>query len=91
LNAFLSQWLQYVGKAGDILQRKDIYLSFDITGIQRYKDAKVAEAIELAKSQIIDREEARTKIRQYKDDYADLRILSDAENGFIGEKKNNTL
>ena len=90
-NTFLSQWLQYVGKEGDILQRKDIYLSFDITGIQRYKDAKVAGAIELAKSQIIDREETRTKIRQYKDDYAELRILSDAENGFIGEKKSTSL
>jgi hypothetical protein len=91
LNAFLQQWFQYVGKEGDILDRRGVYLNFDITGIQRYKDAKVAEAIELAKSQIIDREEARTKIRQYKDDYADLRILSDAENGFIGEKKSNTL
>lgn len=95
LNAFLPNWLQYVA-SGDIVKldavdRQGIYLSFDISGIQRYKDAKIAEAIELAKVQIIDREEGRTVLRKNKDDYADLRILSDAENGFIGEKKSNSL
>jgi hypothetical protein len=57
LNAFLQQWFQYVGKAGDILDRQGIYLNFDITGIQRYKDAKVAEEIELVNAKMITQED----------------------------------
>jgi hypothetical protein len=90
LNAFLQQWLQYVG-TGNAVDRQGIYLNFDITGIQRYKDAKVAEAIELVNAKMITQEEGRKRIRQYKDDYADLRILSSEEDGFVGEKKSNTL
>lgn len=88
LNAFLSKWLQYVG-GGNALQRQGIYLNFNIDGIKRYNNAKVAEAIELAKVQLIKKEEARTAIRKYKEDFADLEILSPEEDGFINEKQSN--
>lgn len=88
LNAFLSKWLQYVG-GGNALQRQGIYLNFNIDGIKRYNNAKVAEAIELAKVQLIKKEEARKPIRKYKEEYADLEILSPEEDGFINEKQSN--
>lgn len=88
LNAFLSKWLEY-SSTGNALQRQGIYLNFNIDGIKRYNNAKVAEAIELLKVGLIKKEEARTPIRKYKEDYADLEILSPEEDGFINEKQSN--
>ena len=91
LNAFLQNWLKYVGTGSDILIRKSIYLSFDIKGIKFYKDLTKQEILTIAEKQIIKRQEARTKLAELDDSYANLEILGTEDDGFIGEKKPNTL
>ena len=91
LNAFLQNWLKYVGAGSDILTRKSIYLGFDIKGIQFYKDLAKQEVLMIAEKQIIKRQEARTKLAELDDSYADFEILGTEDDGFVGEKKPNTL
>jgi len=91
LNAFLQKWLKYVGAGSDILIRKGVYLSFDIKMIQFYKDLAKQEIFTIAEKQIIKKQEARTKLGEIDDSYANLEILTTEDDGFIGEKKPNTL
>jgi hypothetical protein len=91
LNAFLQKWLKYVGAGSDILIRKGVYLSFDIKMIQFYKDLAKQEILKIAEKQIIKKQEARTKLGEIDDSYANLEILTTEDDGFIGEKKPNTL
>lgn len=91
LNAFLQNWLQYVGTGSDIFTRKAIYLAFDINKIQFYKDLVKQELIMIAEKGLIKRQEARTKLAELDDSYADFEILGVEDDGFLGEKKPNTL
>jgi hypothetical protein len=91
LNAFLQNWLEYVGAGSDVLIRKSIYLDFDIKGIKFYKDLAKQEIFTIAEKQIIKRQEARTKLAELDDSYADFEILGTEDDGFVGEKKPNTL
>ncbi|NBP03389.1 MAG: phage portal protein, partial [Proteobacteria bacterium] len=90
LNAFLAKWLQYVG-TGNALQRQGIYLNFDIGGIKFYKDLMKQEFLTAGKEQILKRQEVRSKLGELDETYADLEILPPEEDGFVGEKKSNTL
>lgn len=45
----------------------------------------------MAEKQIIKKQEARTKLGEIDDSYANLEILTTEDDGFIGEKKPNTL
>lgn len=91
LNAFLQNWLQYVGASSDILTRKAIYLAFDTNKIKFYKDLAKQETIMIAEKGLIKRQEARTVLAELDDSYADFEILDSVDDGFIGEKKPNTL
>ena len=91
LNEFLQNWLQYIGGGKEALTRKDIYLDFDINNIKFYKDLAKQDIITIAEKQIIKRQEARTKLGELDENYADFEILDSADDGFIGEKKSNTL
>ncbi len=91
LNAFLQNWLEYIGIGKDALIRKAIYLDFDINNIKFYKDLAKQEIITIAEKQIIKRQEARTKLAELDENYADFEVLGAEDDGFIGEKKPNTL
>jgi len=91
LNAFLQNWLEYIGIGKDALIRKAIYLDFDINNIKFYKDLAKQEIITIAEKQIIKRQEARTKLTELDENYADFEVLGAEDDGFIGEKKPNTL
>jgi len=91
LNAFLVKWLQYVGKSPDAIERKGIYLSFDISKIKFYNDLEKQEILTAVEKKIIKKQEARTKLAELDDSYADLEILGAEDDGFVGEKKPNTL
>lgn len=91
LNVFLQKWLKYIGSGNEVLTRKAIYLDFDINNIKFYKDLAKQEILTLAEKQIIKRQEARTGIAELDDSYADFEVLGTEDDGFIGEKKPNTL
>jgi len=91
LNAFLVKWLQYVGDSRNAIERKGIYLSFDISKIKFYNDLEKQEIFIALEKQIIKRQEGRTKFAKLDDSYADLEILGAEDDGFVGEKKPNTL
>lgn len=90
LNAFLPKWLEYIG-SGNALQREGVYLSFNIDGIKLYKDLLKQEFITVSKEQILTRQEVRSQLGVLDENYADLEILPPEQDGFIGEKTNNTL
>lgn len=92
LNAFLVKWLKpSSGTSPDAIERKGIYLSFDISKIKFYNDLEKQEILTATEKQIIKRQEARTKLAELDDSYADLEILGAEDDGFVGEKKPNTL
>lgn len=88
LNAFLSKWLQYIEKGGEVLERQGIYLNFDISNVKLYKREKIERARMLLQVNMIKKEEARKQLRK-DDDYADLEILSPEEDGFVNQKPSN--
>lgn len=87
LNAFLRNWLQYIG-TGQALQREGIYLNLDTSGIVFFKNLKKQEFITTGKEQILTRQEVRAKLGELDEDYADLDVLSPELDGFIGVKTN---
>lgn len=89
LNAFLPKWLAYIGRSLEAKERQGIYLNFDISNIKIYKREKIEQAIRLLKETVIKKEETRTQVRKYDDNYADLEILSPEEDGFINTKPSN--
>jgi len=91
LNAFLVKWLQYVGKSPDAIERKGIYLSFDISKVKFYNDLEKQDILMALEKQMIKKQEGRTKFAELDDSYADLEILGAEDDGFVGEKKPNTL
>jgi len=91
LNAFLVKWLEYIGNSPDAIKRKGIYLSFDISKIKFYNDLEKQEVLMAVEKQIIKKQEARTKLAELDDSYANLEILGAEDDGFVGEKKPNTL
>ena len=92
LNAFLVKWLKpSSGTSRDAIERKGIYLSFDISKIKFYNDLEKQEILTATEKQIIKRQEARTKLAELDDSYADLEILGAEDDGFVGEKKPNRL
>jgi hypothetical protein len=92
LNAFLVKWLKpNSGTSKDAIERKGIYLSFDISRVKFYNDLEKQETLVAVEKQIIKRQEARTKLAELDDSYANLEILSTEDDGFVGEKKPNTL
>jgi hypothetical protein len=92
LNAFLVKWLKpNSGTSKDAIERKGIYLSFDISKIKFYNDLEKQEILMALEKQMIKRQEGRTKFAKLDDTYADLEILGAEDDGFVGEKKPNTL
>jgi len=92
LNAFLVKWLKpSSGTSRDAIERKGIYLSFDISKVKFYKDLEKQEILMALEKQLIKKQEGRTKFAKIDDTYADLEILGAEDDGFVGEKKPNTL
>jgi len=92
LNAFLVKWLKpSSGTSPDAIERKGIYLSFDISKVKFYKDLEKQEILMALEKQLIKKQEGRTKFAKIDDTYADLEILGAEDDGFVGEKKPNTL
>ena len=91
LNDFLRKWLVFVskGKTDGAAQRSSIYLTLDTNGIPFYKKIKEDKIFKLGTDQFITRQEARTLLAKYDEEYAGLEPLSPAEDGFIGVKQNN--
>ena len=91
LNDFLRKWLAFVseGKLSEAKQRDSIYLTLDTNGIPFYKKIKEDKIFKLGTDQFITRQEARTLLAKYDEEYAGLEPLSPADDGFIGVKQNN--